>query len=73
MSYTIFDPVSANLVAVLPSEAAALEFVRRSIAAHGSGYVVAWVLERSEPSGRVRLIAEGQTLIARARGPERPG
>lgn len=67
MTYTIFDTTSANLVAVLPSEAAALEFVRRSLSAHGPGYVAAWVLERHDPPGRPRLVADGQALIDRAR------
>lgn len=72
MAYTLFDPVSANLVAVLPTEAAAIEFVRRSFAAHGPGYVTDWVLERDD-GGRIRLVAEGQSLVSRARGRERAG
>jgi hypothetical protein len=67
MAYTLFDTTSANLVAVLPSEAAALEFVRRSLSAHGPGYVASWVLERDDPPGRPRHIAGGQTLTDRAR------
>jgi hypothetical protein len=65
--YEVWDIESANLLAVYPTEEAALAFVRQVIAADGPAMVATWELARAREDQDTMSIAMGDQLADRAR------
>jgi hypothetical protein len=65
-TYAVWDFVSGNILYAYDSEEEALALVRSQLDAYGPDAVRHWGISR-ERRGRLTSIAEGETLIARAR------
>jgi hypothetical protein len=63
MTYQLWDTETANMVGAFQPEVAALDLVRDAAQLHGPGYVESWALEREDDQGRVKPVAEGDSLL----------
>lgn len=65
-TYELWNTSSGNIMGAFETEAAALEIVRKGIAAHGLSYTDHLMLGYEDSAGRSRKIADREELAARA-------